>query len=182
MEEDVGIGGADGFSDADFVGAFGDGDEHDVHDADTTDEKGNAGYEGEHAGDDLEEGAGGVGDLVAVGYAEVDVAGFGGFEGIGDGGGDGGEVGGGFYFDVDLLDLEVLAEFFELGGFEEGGAIEIDVVEIDGVIGCVEDADDNEFLTESGEGFADGYVGTVEIHGELMADDGGVLGEVGGEE
>ena len=45
------VGGTDGFSDADFVATFGDGDEHDVHDADATDDEGNAGDQRKNAGD-----------------------------------------------------------------------------------------------------------------------------------
>ena len=71
LGENVAAAGADGFSDADFVGAFGDGNEHDVHDADATDDEGDAGDEGEHAGDDREERAGGVGDFGARHDGEV---------------------------------------------------------------------------------------------------------------
>jgi hypothetical protein len=42
LEEDGGGSGADGLAEADLAGAFGDGDEHDVHDADATDEEGDA--------------------------------------------------------------------------------------------------------------------------------------------
>ena len=53
LEEDIEIGSANGFSDADFVSAFGDGDEHDIHNANTANEEGNASNEGKHARDDV---------------------------------------------------------------------------------------------------------------------------------
>ena len=89
------------------MGAFGDGDEHDIHDTDAADDERNTSDEGEHAGDDREEGAGGVGDLIAISNREVVIVEFGGGEGLVDlfgGGGDGGSSGGA---DVDLLNLEV---------------------------------------------------------------------------
>ncbi len=113
MKEDVAGGGADGFSDADFVGAFGDGDEHDVHDADAANDEGDAGDDGEDARDDAEEGAGGVGDFVALENGEVGVAGFGGDERFFNGGGGFFEGVGVFGFDVDLLDLEGVVDFVE---------------------------------------------------------------------
>lgn len=76
LKEDIEIGGTDGLSDTDFVGALGDGDEHNIHDADAADEQGNAGDEGEHTRDDIKKGAGGVGDLVAVGDGEIGIARF----------------------------------------------------------------------------------------------------------
>ena len=50
LEHDVAGAGADGFADADFASAFRDGNEHDVHDADTTDDERDASDEREHAG------------------------------------------------------------------------------------------------------------------------------------
>ncbi len=76
MEEDVAGGGADGFADADFVGAFGDGDEHDVHDADAADDEGDASDERKDAGDDREESASRVSNVVASEDGEISVAGF----------------------------------------------------------------------------------------------------------
>lgn len=49
---------ADGFADADFASAFRDGDEHDIHDTDPTNDERDACYESEHVGDDREKGAG----------------------------------------------------------------------------------------------------------------------------
>ena len=52
LEHDVAGAGADGFADADFAGALRNGDEHDVHNANTTDDEGNACNERKHAGND----------------------------------------------------------------------------------------------------------------------------------
>lgn len=54
LQEDIGVGGANGFTNTDFVGAFSDGYEHNIHDADAADKQGNAGDEGEHARDNRE--------------------------------------------------------------------------------------------------------------------------------
>ena len=48
LREDVAAAGAEGFEEADFAGALGDGDEHDVHDADAADAEG-------HGSDDAEQ-------------------------------------------------------------------------------------------------------------------------------
>ncbi len=52
LEHDVAGAGADGFADADFAGALRNGDEHDIHNANTADNEGNACNERKHAGDD----------------------------------------------------------------------------------------------------------------------------------
>ena len=44
--------GADCFADANFAGAFRDGDEHDVHDTYAADDERDAGNESEHVGND----------------------------------------------------------------------------------------------------------------------------------
>ena len=183
LEADVARGGADSFTDADFVGAFGDGDEHNVHDADAADDEGNASDEREDAGDDGEEGAGGVGDFVALEDGEVGVAGFGGGEGFVDGAGSVVNGAGVFDADVDLLDLERVVDFVEGGGADEEGVVEVDIVEVDGVVNLGKDADDNEALAEESDGFADGLGGAKEGAGEFGADDGsrglGVFAEEG---
>ena len=79
MDEDVFETGADGLTDADFVGALGDRNQHDVHNADAADDERNGGDESKNAGNNHKEGIGGVGDGVAVGDSEVFVAGFTGF-------------------------------------------------------------------------------------------------------
>ena len=52
LEHDVAGAGADGFADADFACALRNRDEHDIHDANATDDEGDASDEREHAGDD----------------------------------------------------------------------------------------------------------------------------------
>ena len=44
LEQHLAGAGADGEADADLAGALGDGDEHDVHDADAADEQADAGH------------------------------------------------------------------------------------------------------------------------------------------
>ena len=107
LEEDVYTGGTDGFTDADFVGAFRDGDEHNIHDADAANDEGDTGDKSEHARDDGEERASRVGDLIAVGDGEVVIAEFSGREGLVDFFGGGGDGGSGGSADVNLLNLKI---------------------------------------------------------------------------
>ena len=56
LAADVVGGGAEGFADADLAGALGDGDEHDVHDADAAErerEQGDGGEEDGHGVEDV---------------------------------------------------------------------------------------------------------------------------------
>ena len=155
------------------MGAFGNRDEHDVHDADTADDEGNAGDDGENPRDNREERAGGVGDFVAREDDEVGVARFGGNEGFFDVGGNFGDGVGIFGADVDLLDLEGVVDFVEIGGGDEQGRVEVNVVEVDWVVDFGESADDDKALAEESDGFADGLGGAKELGGEFGANDGG---------
>lgn len=60
------------------------------------------------------------------------------FDGLVDGAGVGN-------FDVNLLDLEI-GEGGGVSGVYEHGMIKIDVIEIDGIVGGIKDADNHEFL------------------------------------
>ena len=162
LHENVAGAGADGFADTDFVGAFGDRDEHDIHDADAADDERNGGDEGEDAGNNREEGVGGVSDFVAIGNGEILVAGFvvfqtgvdlgtGGFERVGGGG-----------FDVDLLNLGGTDDFIHGFDIHDEGVVEVDVVEIDGFVEFVEHTDYDEFFAHDGNGVADGAIHGVE--------------------
>ena len=106
MEENVAGRGANGLSDANFVGALGDRNKHDVHDANATDDERDASNESEDAGDDAEKRAGGMSDFFAFENGEIGVAGFGGDEGFFDGVGGLLESVSVFGANVDLLDLK----------------------------------------------------------------------------
>ena len=71
---DVAFAGADGESDADLAGPFGDGDEHDVHDADAADEQRDAGDGAEQPGHDFRSRGGELGDFLLGANHEVVVA------------------------------------------------------------------------------------------------------------
>jgi hypothetical protein len=62
---------ADGEADADLAGALGDGDEHDVHDADAADDERNASDGAEQDGHGLGGGGGGLGEFLLVADGEV---------------------------------------------------------------------------------------------------------------
>lgn len=68
---------ADGFANADFAGAFGDGHEHNVHDADAAYDERDASDESEHIGNDREERAGWMEVVVTSDNLEALVAFFG---------------------------------------------------------------------------------------------------------
>ena len=134
LHKDVAGAGTDGFADTDFVGAFGDGDEHDIHDADAADDERDSSDEGKDAGNDGKERVSRMSDFVAIGNGEVLVAGFiifqtgvdlgaGGFKSVGGGG-----------FDVDLLDLGRANDFVHGFDVHDEGVVEVDVVEIDGFV------------------------------------------------
>ena len=63
--------GADGEADADFPGAFGDGDEHDVHDADAADKQTNRRHPAEQRGHYLGAGTDHLGELLRIEDIEV---------------------------------------------------------------------------------------------------------------
>ncbi len=172
--EDVTGGCTDGFSDADFAGAFGDRDEHNIHDADAADDEGDAGHDGEHARDKTEEVRSRVRNVVAIHNREVFVALF----DLGQlsfnlfrEGSEGASV---FGFDVDLLDLERDALGLQEVGVDENGVIEINVIIIDRVFFVVEETGDKESDAEGGESATDGILGTKEPEREIAADGGGV--------
>ena len=167
--------GTDGFADADFAGAFGDRNEHNVHDADTAHNERNGGDGGHGGGEGVKELAGGLGNLGAredgvvrfsfVVFVECFFDALDGSREFICGGG----------FDVDLLELEsVLMEHF--AGFEtnDGSAIEVDVVVVDGLVGTLEDADNSEIVAADGEIVAYGLTGAKEVDGELRADNNSV--------
>ena len=62
----MGVSGADGFSDANLVGAFGNEYKHKVHDTNAANKEGNTGNNSEHKGDDSIEITDRVGDIVTV--------------------------------------------------------------------------------------------------------------------
>ena len=85
-------------------------------------------------------------DFFAFENGEIGVAGFGGDEGFFDGVGGLFEGVGVFGANVDLLDLKRVVDFIKGGSGDEKGIVEVDVVEVDGVVDFGEDADDNEAL------------------------------------
>jgi len=75
LQHDVEAPGAEGFADADFAGALGDADEHDVHDDDAADDERNQGDGNDDGGNDgeqtIDEAADGVrrDEVEAIGFA-----------------------------------------------------------------------------------------------------------------
>ncbi len=71
LQQHLARGGADGEADADLVRALGHGDEHDVHDADPTDQQRHTGHRREQHGHELCRGAQRLGDLSRIEDVEV---------------------------------------------------------------------------------------------------------------
>lgn len=65
------IGSADGFADADFMGALGDRDEHNIHDADTANNKGDTSDNREDFGSKRKKAISRMGELIAKREREV---------------------------------------------------------------------------------------------------------------
>jgi hypothetical protein len=185
LGEDVAAPGAEGLHEADLSGALGDGDQHDVHDADTADGEG-------HGSDDAEKDLKGEGEgdhLFAVFDGVPDGEGFFVFGvevvTLGEDGADGldgaeVDVGGGGLED-DGVGVALLAE----GAHGVEGDEDVFVVGavVGGVLDFVaEDADDGEGLAFDLDDFADGRVAVEELLGGVGAedDDLAVVGEVGG--
>jgi len=70
LAADVASGGAEGFADADLAGALGDGDEHDVHDADAAECKSEQRNGAEEECHDVEDAVGELGTVEGVPYPE----------------------------------------------------------------------------------------------------------------
>ncbi len=144
------------------MGALGDGDEHNVHDADATNNQRNASNHGKNPGNNGEQGAGEVGNLIAISDREVIVARFGldktrvdGFGGFGD------SVGGGG-LDVDLLDLKGIVKRLEVGGINDGGVVKIDIIKVNRIFEFIENTDDDKLLAKNSKGFPERNIGTAE--------------------
>ncbi len=58
LKENIATGGTDGFANADLASAFGNGNKHNIHDADAANNKRNRGNKSEHARNDGKERAG----------------------------------------------------------------------------------------------------------------------------
>ena len=134
LEHDMAGACADGFADADFACAFGDGYKHDIHDADAADDERDASNEREHAGDNREKRASWM-EVVGTGNNLVILVAFFGFGKLFVDGFDGAlNLVGGFSADIDLLDLDRRFEGAGEIDINETGIVEIDTVEVDRVV------------------------------------------------
>ena len=175
LQEDGTALGADGHADTDFPCSFGDADQHDVHDADATDEEGHTGDGAEHEGDD----AGDTGDFfcdfllvedveviwvsggsaVALAQERADLR-LGRFHAVGAGD-----------FDVEQLDGFLTGQAFHDGGIREDESVVL-VVAAETRSLAAELAGDDERDVVNANGLADGIDGTKEFVGGFAADDG----------
>ena len=99
-----------------------------------------------------------MGNIVTIGNGKILVTKF----LLGEFGGDfvrsGGKAVGVGGFDVDLLKLVGASKLTQRFGTHNEGIVKINTVEIDGLVDLVEDADDHEFFTHDGDGFANGTI------------------------
>ena len=157
----MGVGGADGFSDANLVGTFGNRYEHKIHDTNAANKEGNTGNNSEHKGDDSIEITDRVGDIVTVIDCKTAWWAF--------------EVGESFIDfvcgilnilivfdgDVDLLNLRI--EGFDLVKVNDDGLIKINTIEVDGIFDFLKGADDDEFMTGERKSFTNWFAGAEEL-------------------
>ena len=177
LEQNLAGAGADSFADADFACALRDGDEHDVHDTNATDDERDASDERKHARDNREHGASWVKVAGARNDLEVFVAFFELLEFLFNLCDSGFDIARSVRADVDLLNLNRRFEGAGVIDVDEDGIIEVDVIEIDRVVNLVEDADYHEHLVVVGESAGDGLWGAKERHCGFVSDDGDVFAE-----
>ena len=72
-----------------------------------------------------------------------------------------------FHSDIDLLNLRIKA--LDLLNINNNGLVEIYTIKINGVLGFLESANDNKFVTREREGLANGFTGTKELKGKRMS-------------
>ena len=100
-------------------------------------------------------------NFVAVGDGEVLVAEFLVSESLLDTFGDLGEGISVGSFDIDLLNLSRAGDAIKRGGIHNQGVVKINVVEIDGAVDFVKNADDHEFFTHDGNHLADSTIDSI---------------------
>ena len=170
--------GADGFADADFARALRDGDEHDVHDANATDDERDARNESEHAGNDGKHRAGWVKVAVSGDDLEVFVTILELFELLFNLSDSGVDVARSVGADIDLLNLNRRFEGAGEVDVDQNGVIKVDVIEIDWIVHLVENAYDHELFVIVGESASDGFGRTEERHRGFVANDSNVFAEL----
>ena len=72
-----------------------------------------------------------------------------------------------FHGDIDLLNLGIKA--LDLLNINDNGLIEIYTIKINRVLGFLESANNNKFVTREREGLANGFTGTKELEGKRMS-------------
>ena len=72
-----------------------------------------------------------------------------------------------FHSDIDLLNLGIKA--LDLLNINDNGLVEIYTIKINGVLGFLESANNNKFVTREREGLANGFTGAKELEGKRMS-------------
>jgi hypothetical protein len=75
-----------------------------------------------------------------------------------------------FHSDIDLLNLGIKA--LDLLNINNNGLVEIYTIKINGVLGFLESANNNKFVTRERESLANGFTGTKELKGKRMSNNG----------
>ena len=140
-----------------------------IHDADTTNEEGDCSNTAEHNRDHREEVTSWVGDVRAIVNSEVAGGTFEVSKSFSD------LLSGGFglliifYSDVDLLNLRI--EVFNLVNIDDNGLVKIYTIEVERILGFLESANNNKFVTREREGFPDRFAGAKELKSKGMTND-----------
>ena len=72
-----------------------------------------------------------------------------------------------FHGDIDLLNLGIKALY--LLNIYDNGLVEIYAIKINGVLGFLESANNNKFVTRERKGLANGFTGTKELKSKRMS-------------
>ena len=115
-------------------------------------------------------------DLIAVSDGEVVVAVFVASKSFFDASRYGGKAVGVGGLDIDLLDLGGTGGFIKRVDIHNEGIVVVEIIEVDGFVDFVEDADDHEFFAHDFDSLADGTInGVKEGEGKSVAKDDRLL-------
>ncbi len=175
LEEDVACACADCLADTNLAGALRNGDEHDIHDADTTDDERDAGDEGEHVRNDREKGAGWMKVVGARDNLVILVALLGLAELLVDSVDSVWNDIGGLSADIDLLNLNRRLKGAGEVDIDKDRVIEIYAVEVDWIFELIENTDDHELLVVIGESAGGCFGGAEDLFCDVIAENSDVL-------
>lgn len=175
LEKDVACACADCLADTDLAGALRNGDEHNVHDADTADDERDAGDEGKHVGNDREKGTGwmkviGARDnlVILVTFLSLAELLVNSIDGVWD------DIGSLSAY-INLLNLDRRFKGAGEVDIDKDRVVEIYAVEVDWIFELVENADDHELLVVIGESAGGCFGGAEDLFCNIVTENGDIF-------